>query len=257
MVVGRSCRSLLATDDHLARPTPHERSAVRDGSDARPPKPCVGAVLVPAPGVANDCPVREVMASSADQLFIWHVDDLLNCCYQNPLHPFTRLRMAHSLRILTLDGDSNRLAFHVQRRRRSGLIVLVAEAGVPEEEVQCIPPDLIRFFPPITERSHPPGMAYRPYKLTRYLDHEWLMILERRPIKPRAVITFLANKMGGSHLDADRSSEIEYLLNERVKIYGEGAIYHFFEGCAYDICRSLMPLRNEVAVAFGQQEISL
>jgi hypothetical protein len=187
-----------------------------------------------------------------DQLFVWHVDDLLNCCYQDPPHPFTRLRMAHSLRILTLDGDANRLAFHVQRRRRSELIVLVAEAGVPEDEVQSIPPDLIQFFPPITERSHLPGMAYRPCKLARYLDHEGLMILAERPIKPRAVITFLANKMGGSHLDADRSSEIEYLLNNWVTIDGEGAIYHFFEGCAYDICRSLLPLRNEVAVAHGQ-----
>src|SRR5258706_16290223 len=149
-----------------------------------------------------------------DQLFVWHVDDLLNCCYQNPLHPFTRLRMAHSLRILTLDGSGNRLAFHVQKRRRSRIVVLVADAGVHEEEAQSIPPDVIRFFPPITEQSHPPGMAYRPYKLQEYLNHDGLMILAQRPIKPRAVITFLANKMGGSHLDADRSSEIEYLLNK-------------------------------------------
>jgi hypothetical protein len=35
------------------------------------------------------------------QLFVWHVDDLLNCCDQQPLHPFIRLRMAHCLRILT------------------------------------------------------------------------------------------------------------------------------------------------------------
>jgi hypothetical protein len=37
--------------------------------------------------------------------------------------------------MLALDGDGNRLAFHAQRRRRSELIVLVAEAGVSEEEV--------------------------------------------------------------------------------------------------------------------------
>ena len=82
------------------------------------------------------------------------------------------------------------------------------------------------------------------------------MILAQRPIKPRAVITFLANKMGGSHLDADRSSEIEYSLNKWVTIGSVGAIYNFFDGCAYDICRSLMPLRNEVAVALGHEEIS-
>lgn len=189
-----------------------------------------------------------------DQLFVWHVDDLYNCCYQDhPPHPFTRLRMAHSLRILTLDGPGNRLAFHVERRRRTKLMVLLAEAGVPEDVVQSISPDLIQFFPPVAERSDLPGMAYRPYKLARYLDHEGLMIiLGERSIKPRAVITFLANKMGGSHLDADRSAEFEYLLNKWHTIDGEGAIYYFFDVCAYDICRSLLPLRNEVATAHGQ-----
>ena len=66
------------------------------------------------------------------------------------------------------------------------------------------------------------------------------------------MITFLANKMGGSHLDADRSSEFEYLMNKWHTIDGEGAIYYFFDVCAYDICRSLLPLRNEVAAALGQ-----
>jgi hypothetical protein len=191
-----------------------------------------------------------------DQLFVWHVDDLLTCCDKQPLHPFTRLRMAHSLRILTLDGTGNRLAFHVQKRRRSRVVVLVAEAGVCDEEAQSIPPDVVRFFPPITEQSHPPGMAYRPYKLQEYLDHDGLMILAQISIRPRAVITFLANKMGGSHLDENRSSRVEYSLNKWVTINGEGAIYNFFDGCAYDICRSLIPLRNEVAEALGKKEIS-
>ncbi len=191
-----------------------------------------------------------------DQLFVWHVDDLLACCYQRPLHPFTRLRMAHSLRILTLDGAGNRLAFHVQKQRRSRLIVLVADVyGSDGADAQNLPPDVVPFFPPITTQSHPPGMAYRPYKLQDYLDHERLMILAQRPIKPRAVITFLANKMGGSHLDANRSSVIEYSLNKWVTINGEGAIYNFFDSCAFDICRSLMPLRNEVAATFGQKAI--
>src|SRR5258708_20425220 len=95
-----------------------------------------------------------------DQLFVWHVDDLLNCCYQEPPHPFTRLRMAHSLRILTLDGDGNRLAFHVKRRRRSELIVIVAEAGVPED--QSMPPDLLLLFPPISRPSYLPALTLRP-----------------------------------------------------------------------------------------------
>jgi hypothetical protein len=164
--------------------------------------------------------------------------------------------MAHCLRILTLDGPGNRLAFHVQKRRHSDLIVLQADAGVTEEEVQSIPSEIMRFFPTITEQSHPPGMAYRPQKLSRYLDDKGLLIIAERPITPpRAVITFLANKMGGTHVDADRSSEIEYLMNNWVTIDGEGATYYFFESCAYVICRSLMPLRNEVAAALGQQVI--
>lgn len=69
------------------------------------------------------------------------------------------------------------------------------------------------------------------------------------------MITFLANKMGGTHVEADRSSEIEYLLNNWVTIDGEGAIYYFFESCAFAICRSVLPLRNEVAAALGQRHI--
>ncbi|WP_439375336.1 hypothetical protein [Bradyrhizobium sp. DASA03120] len=190
-----------------------------------------------------------------DHLFVWHVDDLLSCCDRQPLHPFTRLRMAHTLRILTLDGPGNRLAFHVQKRRSSQIIVLVADAYGDEEAEQNIPFDVARFFPSITEESHPPGIAYRPYTLQKYLDLDDRLILAQISFRPRAVITFLANKMGGSHLDADRASRIEYALNKWVTIGGVGAIYKFFDGCAYDICRALMPLRNEVAAALGYKEI--
>src|SRR5713101_1682813 len=186
-----------------------------------------------------------------DQLFVWHVDDLLACCLQNEeLHPFTRLRMAHTLRILTLNGKGNHLAFRVQKRRQSELIVLIAEAH-GDEEPEIIPSEILRYFEPITEESHPPGVSYHPYKLGKYLDLRGQMILDKRDITPRAAITFLARKMGGSHVDDDRSSEIEFLLNKRFRIFGDGAIYTFFDGCAYNICQSLMPLRNEVAVALG------
>jgi hypothetical protein len=36
------------------------------------------------------------------------------------------------------------LAFHVQKRRRSRIVVLVADAGVCDEEAQNIPPDIVR-----------------------------------------------------------------------------------------------------------------
>ncbi len=81
-----------------------------------------------------------------DQLFVWHVDDLLACCLQNEeLHPFTRLRMAHTLRILTLNGKGNHLAFRVQKRRQSELIVLIAEAH-GDEEPEIIPSEILRYF---------------------------------------------------------------------------------------------------------------
>jgi len=45
------------------------------------------------------------------------------------------------------------LAFHVQNRRRNQVVVLVADAGVDDEEAQNIPADVVQFFPPITEQS--------------------------------------------------------------------------------------------------------
>jgi len=186
-----------------------------------------------------------------DQLFVWHVDHLAACCTQFPTHPFTRLLMAHSLRILVLQGDGNKLAFHVKRRRQSDLIV--ADIVTPDA-VEDVPPQVLRFYPPITEESHPPGMGYRPRRLAQYLDDE-CAIIRAQKVTPRGIITFMANKMGGSHVAHDRSLQDEYLQNKALIVFGEGAIYRLLEQCARSICCSLLPLRNEVALALGHKEL--
>jgi hypothetical protein len=74
-------------------------------------------------------------------------------------------------------------------------------------------------------------------------------------VTPRGVITFMANKMGGTHLDEDSSQEHAYWQNKGLIVKGEGAIYLTLEDCARRICCSLMPLRNEVALALGHKQI--
>jgi hypothetical protein len=80
----------------------------------------------------------------------------------------------------------------------------------------------------------------------------------RRSIVPREIIKFLANKMGGSHVDDELvnrpknvDAETLYFLNKNISIFGEGAIYDFFDNAAPFIWRSLIPLRNEVVRAFS------
>jgi len=78
-----------------------------------------------------------------------------------------------------------------------------------------------------------------------------------RPIHAREVIKFLANKLGGSHADDELvdhqhnvDAETLYFLNQRVSVFGEGAIFHLFDSCAPMIWRSLAPLRDEVSAAY-------
>ena len=79
----------------------------------------------------------------------------------------------------------------------------------------------------------------------------------RRSIVPREIIKFLANKLGGSHVDDELvdspkniDAETLYFLNQNISIFGEGAIYKLFDNAAPMIWRSLMPLRNEVVRKF-------
>jgi hypothetical protein len=196
-----------------------------------------------------------------DRLFVAHVDDLLQRGQTNPTTDFMLLQMAHTLRLLVIEGPGNRLAFRVQPRYKTPLWVLVPEpisGNTPRDELPKIPANVIAYATPITDKTHPfgtDGYYHKPYKLEDYLGHS-LGILMSRSINARELIKFLANKLGGSHADdelVDHPKNIEaetlFFLNKNITIFGEGAIFTLFKNCAAMIWRSLAPLRDEIAAA--------
>jgi len=202
-----------------------------------------------------------------DQLFIWHVDDLQACGRAKPHHPFLRLRIAHTLRILVTEGAGNELAYRVRERYTCPLWVLVPEAisgNTPADQLPKIPANVVSYATPITVETHPrgtDGYYHKPYELKMYLDRP-TGILMKRPIKPRELIKFLANKLGGSHADnelVDHPKNIDaetlYFLNQRISIMGEQAIFKLFDNCAPMIWRCLAPLRDEVAANYPDLEM--
>ena len=197
------------------------------------------------------------------KLFVRHVDDLEQCGQIEPRGVFERLKMAHTLRLLVTEGKGNELAFRVQKRHSSPLWVLVPEpisGNTPIDQLPDVPDEFYEHATPITEESFPfgtDGYYHKPYALEDYLQRP-LGVLMRRSIVPREIIKFLANKMGGSHADDELvdspknvDAETLYFLNRNISIFGEGAIYKFFDDAAPLIWRSLIPLRNEVVRVFG------
>jgi hypothetical protein len=197
------------------------------------------------------------------KLFVRHVDDLQQCGQIEPRGVFERLKMAHTLRLLVTEGKGNELAFRVQERYSSPLWVLVPEpisGNTPIDQLPDVPDEFYEHATPITEERFPfgtDGYYHKPYALEDYLQRP-LGVLMRRSIVPREIIKFLANKMGGSHVDDELvnrpknvDAETLYFLNKNISIFGEGAIYDFFDNAAPFIWRSLIPLRNEVVRAFS------
>jgi hypothetical protein len=191
-----------------------------------------------------------------DQLFVWHVDYLRESGNKEPMHTFTRLNMAHTLRILVTEGRGNELAFRVQKRYSCPLWVLDPEpisGNTPADQLPTIPTNVTAYATPITVETHPFGMEgyyHKPYPLRKYLGRP-LGILMGRAVNSREVIKFLANKLGGSHADDELVGDAETLhfLNEGVLIFGEKAIFSFFDDCAEMIWRALAPLRDEVVTS--------
>ena len=137
-----------------------------------------------------------------DKLFVNHVDDLRQCGTTAPRTGFLRLRMAHTLRLLVTEGDGNSLAARVQQRYSTPLLVVMHEAesgNIPRDKLLPVPKNVMGYVEPITKDSHPPGTYHKPYTLSDYLDRTAGVFF--RPIKPRELIKFFANKMGGSHAD--------------------------------------------------------
>lgn len=199
-----------------------------------------------------------------DELFISHVDDLQAVGETGSRTQFLRLRMAHTLRLLVTAGRGNDLAARIQARYATPLWVLVPEpisGNTPREQLPLIPENVRSYATPITDANYPFGTEayyHKPYTLNEYIVRP-LGVLMGRSVNARELIRFLANKLGGSHadhelIDDDRNvdSETLFYLNNRITVFGEGAIFHLFDACTPMIWRSLAPLRDEVAAARRQ-----
>jgi hypothetical protein len=199
-----------------------------------------------------------------DKLFVQHVDDLQGCG-SKPRTTFLRLRMAHTLRLLVTSGRGNDLAVRVQQRYACPLWVLVPEpiaGNTPADQLPRVPDAVIAYATPITNRTHPRGTEgyyHKPYSLSDYLAKP-VGVLTRRPIIAGELIRFLANKLGGSHADEELldhpnnvDAETLWFLNHHISIFGTGSVYALFDGVAPTVWRSLAPLRDEVASAYGGQ----
>ena len=198
------------------------------------------------------------------KLFINDVDELARLGNTDPRTNHVRLQMSGILRRLVADQHS--LATIAAADCRSPLVFLVPEpiSGnrryKTQEETE---PAVLRYWPEITEQSHPGGKRgwfYCRCDLSEFLDRP-NMVLMHRSITPKEMIKFLANKMGGVHADptledrdeGGRSVDAHTLweLNERVSILGERALYQRFDGLAETIWRSCMPLRDELYQMYG------
>jgi hypothetical protein len=99
--------------------------------------------------------------------------------------------------------------------------------------------------------------------MDEYLSHPHMVLpnaksgsLTGRAITPREMIQFFANKLGGVHADKNlvdiadggRSVDAEtlHLINKKVSIFGEEALFHQFGVIAERVWRACAPLRDEL-----------
>ncbi len=213
--------------------------------------------------------MTEQDAEYLNRLFVADIDELERLGRSSQGSDYGYLQMSAILRRLTLDEQP--LAHHAAKQCHMPLIVLVPEAksGNPKYDPNWIIPEiLVKYAPEISERTYPTGTRgyfWCPYSLDEYLCRTHMVLpsnskagrLRGRPITPREMILFLANKLGGVHADrqlrdlADggRSVDAETLhkINRHVTVFGEGSIFQQFGSIAERIWRCCAPLRDVLA----------
>ena len=207
--------------------------------------------------------------SHIDQEFVYSVDRLQSLGMTSPRTNPIHHDMAAILRKLVED---RRLAHRIADRYTTPLLVLVPEpiSGNPryEKNTRAIPENVMQYATEISDRTHPGGSEgyfHCTYEIDAYLDRTHMVLplpneLKGRPINPREMILFFANKLGGVHVEPDLrdlpgkkqpDAETLYLINESVSIYGEQALYQQFDSIASTLWRALAPLRDEVREALN------
>ena len=211
-----------------------------------------------------------VKLSSAwlDQLFIQDVGELERLGNLSPRTHYTLVRISGILRKLVLDEQP--LVHHAVSRCLTPFIILVPEQilGSSRYEVSRVFPALVtKYAPEITEQTHPSGSRgyfLCPYLLPEYLKYVHMVLpstnkagnLEGRSITVREMILYFADKLGGVHADKNLDdivdggravdAETMHSINEKVSIFGEGALFNQFGIIGERIWRACAPLRDEL-----------
>jgi hypothetical protein len=202
-----------------------------------------------------------------DQLFVQDVSELERLGNLNPRSDYALLQMSGILRRLVVDEQP--LAHHARSRCSTPLVVLVPEpiSGNPRyDPSRVLPPTVMHYALEISNRTHPFGLEgyfHCPYTMDEYLGRPHMVLpnvksdsMTGRAITPREMIQFFANKLGGVHADKNlvdiadggRSVDAEtlHLINKKVSIFGEEALFHQFGVIGERVWRACAPLRDEL-----------
>jgi hypothetical protein len=200
-------------------------------------------------------------------MFVQDVTELERLGNLKPRTDYTLLQMSGILRRLV--ADEQPLVHHARSRCITPLVVLVPEpiSGNPRHgPLRAFPPAVMHYAPEISNYTHPSGLEgyfHCPYSVDEYLGRPHMVLpnaksgsLTGRAITPREMIQFFANKLGGVHADKNlvdiadggRSVDAEtlYLINKKVSIFGEAALFHQFGVIAECVWRACAPLRDEL-----------
>lgn len=203
-----------------------------------------------------------------DDIFAQDVTELERLGNLMPKAQYTLLQISGILRRLVVDEQP--LALHAQSRCVTPLVFLIPEpiSGNPRHDAfQTFPPLVMRYAPEISDRTHPFGLkgyCHCPYTMAEYLQLPHMVLphndktgaLKGRAITPREMIQFFANKLGGVHADKNlvdiadggRSVDAEtlHMINKKVSIFGEEALFYEFGVIGERVWRACAPLRDEL-----------
>lgn len=203
-----------------------------------------------------------------DDVFVQDVGELERLGNLVPRTPYALLQMSAVLRRLV--ADEQPLVHHAISRCSTPLMILVPEpiSSNPRYDAsKVLPTQILKYAPEITERTHPGGkngFFHCSYSIAGYLQLPHMVLpnvdkagdFHGRSITPKEMILYFANKLGGVHADKNlidkadggRAVDAESMhnINERVSIFGEGALFNQFGIVGERIWRACAPLRDEL-----------
>jgi hypothetical protein len=187
-----------------------------------------------------------------DHTFVYKVDRLRQLLSTEPMTDMICIDAASVLRTLLDEQIPQRVA----KRCRTPLLVLVPESSIRNPRYPAridIPARVARYAVPLDQS--PPGFFLCPYELEAYLDRPAAVVFHK-PITPKHCIKYLANKLGGIHMDPKLTDEpgkpphaTLHKTNRSVFIGNEPAVFSVFRGAAGLLWRSFAPLRDEILEA--------